>query len=164
MDNRFSMSKTASKIYGTSRRAAFLSALLVCFLFAGCAGHKKMNDLGLPPNASAAEIGGYDREQFNNALAAALGELKKRHAFTETETLHVSPPADWRSLAAFYDAALEPDGYRRTTAEPISNTDSQTLTWRNGEDSGGEYASVVIVNTTDAQAGGGRRQYIVVCR
>lgn len=120
-----------------------------------------MIDLELPPNARPAEISGYDREQFNNALIAALAELKKKYNYADTKTLHVSPPADARALAEFYDRALESEGYRRTASAPAVNTDSQTLVWE--KNPGGDFVAVVII-TTGSAAGGDAQQYLVICQ
>lgn len=122
----------------------------------------KPEDIPVPPAARKAEIDGFEKEQFNNALTAAITVVKNRYKTVESETYRLENETTWRELAAFYDDKLREKEFVRNESEPFSSLDSQILFWERKGLLGKEFVSVVLITTNGASAGE-KRYFLLLC-
>lgn len=145
-------------------RVRIITFVFLSFLPVACNSSNPMDlkNLAVPPDARKTEIDGFDKEQFNNAVTAALTDIRDRYKTVRSEIYEFASKKTWQEVAAFYDGKLREKGFVRNQSEPLSSLDSQILFWERKSLLNKEAVSIALITTENA-AVSKKRYFLMLC-
>lgn len=125
----------------------FLCVIITVVFISSCNRMNKLEleNLPLPANVKTIDIGGAEKEKFNNAVSSSLLAIKGKYKLLENKVYELPADNTQQEIQSFYDEKLKLKGFVRQNEQPLQTVDSKLVFWRSENFSGQDIFAVAFI-------------------